>query len=112
MTALTGNRVPGTLRHLPMVTAGGVDGLPRPAQGQSLHERENDDRSRAGEMFAFHWPVNDWYSVPANDYLDKRRPEYAREEARGAIVYRRESGQSGGRVYFSPDCSLTILAVF
>jgi len=59
-------------------------------------------------MFAFHWPVNDWYSVPANDYLDKRRPEYAREEARGAIVYRRESGQSGGRVYFSPDCSLTI----
>ena len=53
-------------------------------------------------MFAFHWPVNDWYSVPANDYLDKRRLEYAREEARGAIVYRRESGQSGGRVYFSP----------
>jgi len=56
--------------------------------------------------------VNDWYCVPANDYLDKRRPEYAREEARGVIVYRRESGQSGGRVYFSPDCSLTILAVF
>ena len=63
-------------------------------------------------MFALHWPVSDWYSVPANVYLDKRRPEYAREEARGAIVYRRESGQSGGRVYFSPDCSLSILAVF
>jgi len=31
-------------------------------------------------------------SVPANVDLDKRRPEYAREEARGAIVYRRESG--------------------
>src|SRR5439155_20086661 len=45
MTALTGNRVPGTLCHLPMVTAGGVDGLPRPAQGQSLQEREYDDRS-------------------------------------------------------------------
>ena len=56
--------------------------------------------------------MNDWYSVPANDYLDKRRPEFSREEARGAIVYRRESGQSGGRVYFSLDCALTILEVF
>ena len=63
-------------------------------------------------MFAFHGHVNEWYSVPANDYLDKRRPEFSREEARGAIVYRRESGQSGGRVYFSLDCALTILEVF
>jgi len=33
MITLTGNRVPGTLCHLPMVPAGGADGLPRPAQG-------------------------------------------------------------------------------
>jgi len=43
-------------------------------------------------VFALHWPVSDRNSVPANVDLDKRRPEYAREEARGAIVYRRESG--------------------
>src|SRR5207245_11319920 len=107
MTALTGNRVPGTLCHLPMVPAGGVDGLPRPAQGQSLQERENDDRSRAGEMFAFHWRVNDWYSVPANDYLDKRRIEYAREDDRGDIVFCRALWKTGGR----SDISYVILYI-
>src|SRR5438093_10346193 len=80
---------------------------------RGIPSRTRERRSVASrKVFALHWPVSDWYSVPANVYLDKRRPEYAREEGRGAIVYRRESGQSGGRVYFSPDCSLTILAVF
>ena len=91
MIALTGNRVPGTLRHLPMVPAGGADGLPRPAQGHPF-KNARTTIGREPEVFALHWPVSDRNSVPANVDLDKRRPEYAREEGRGAIVYRRESG--------------------
>ena len=53
-----------------------------------------------------------WYSIPADDYLDNRQPEYALEEARGAIVYRRGSEPGRGRVYFSSRCSLTILERF
>ncbi len=53
-----------------------------------------------------------WHSVPANDYLDRRRAEYAPDETRGAIIYRRGLGKGGGRVYFSPDCSPAVLAIF
>ena len=108
---------------LPMVTGGWIDGASSPAPWHPLRPRERY-RVRAGEVFAFRPDdmaavaprpsrVNGecWFSVSANDYLDQRRPEYAHEEARGTIVYRRESGQ-GGRVYLSSDCSSTILEVF